>query len=110
VNGFIANAFGGDESGCKPIDPKINLGSSNASIGIAPFAAPLCPNNQTCDGVPPNPPPPHGVFGFCASLPNNSNGPKPTVLPAVAEFLAITNAGETLVSASVGSSPDIICP
>jgi hypothetical protein len=101
VNPFIANAFSGDEKGFKPADPKI-LGSSNASIGIAPFAAPLCPGNVDCSANPPQ-----GVFGFCASLPNNSNGP---LLPAVAAFLTITTAGETLVSAPVGSSPDIICP
>jgi hypothetical protein len=102
VNPFIANAFSGDEKGFKPTDSKI-LGSSNATIGIAPFAAPLCPSNQQdCSTNPPQ-----GVFGFCASLPNNSNGP---LLPAVAAFVAITTAGETLVSAPVGSSPDIICP
>jgi hypothetical protein len=105
TNPFITNAFNGNEMGFKPGDPKI-LGSATASIGIAPFPAPLCPGNVDCSLNPPEP----GVFGYCASLPNNSNGPNSTRLPAVAAFLAIANSGETIVSAPFGSSSKIVCP
>jgi hypothetical protein len=94
---YLVPAFSGDETGFIPNKSNI-LGSKAAAIGIAPFPAPLCPNNQNCSSSPPQ-----GVFGFCASLPdNNANR-----LPAVAAFAAIANSGETLVSAPVGFGSSI---
>jgi hypothetical protein len=88
---YLVPAFSGDETGFIP--KKSNILGPKASVGFAPFPAPLCPNNQDCSSNPPQ-----GVFGFCANLPDK-NGNR---LPAVAAFAAIANSGETLVSAPVG--------
>jgi len=101
ANPFITmQGFSGPETGFVPNNQNI-LGNKTASIGIAPFTAPLCPNNVDCSLNPPQ-----GVFGFCASLPDNHA----TLLPAVAGFAAVATSGETLVSARFGSGPDIVCP
>lgn len=99
-NAVLFQAFFGPETGFIPKNPSI-LGTSTSSIGIAPFAAPLCPGNVDCSATPPQ-----GVFGFCASLPDN----RAALLPAVAAFAAVATSGETLVSAPFGSSPKIVCP
>lgn len=99
-NAVLFQAFFGPETGFMPKTPNI-LGTKTSSIGIAPFAAPLCPGNLNCSATPPQ-----GVFGFCASLPNNNA----TLLPAVAAFAAVATSGEALVSAPFGSSSKIVCP
>jgi hypothetical protein len=88
---YLVPAFSGDETGFTP--KKSGILGPKASIGFAPFPAPLCPNNQNCSSKPPQ-----GVFGFCANLPDKNANRQ----PAVAAFAAIANSGETLVSAPVG--------
>ncbi len=73
---------------------------SGASIGIAPYAAPLCPGN-TCPATPPA----TTFFGFCAGFPNLI---APNV-PAVETFLQIGTDGTTYLSTPV-STQGIQCP
>jgi hypothetical protein len=102
-NEFVPAAFSSDETGFTPKSG--NILGPKASIGIAPFAAPLCPNNQNCSvSRPPKP----AVFGFCASLPANDTNP-PNLVTAVAAFVAVANDGETLASAPV-NQPGFVCP
>jgi len=109
LNSFVPTAFTtGDVVPLPPTDSSI-LGPG-ASIGLAPYPPPTCPGNAQCSG---NPPP--TTFGFCASLPDNSNGPNAVRHRAVGAFLVIANSGETLVSAPVppappGSPPIPTCP
>jgi hypothetical protein len=114
-NQYVPSAFSSDQTGFTPKSGSI-LGPK-ASIGIAPFAAPLCPNNADCSGAPgtvgpPPPPPVPAVFGFCASLPDNSM----TLQPAVAGFVAVANDAETLASTPVNPTdntqpmPGFVCP
>jgi hypothetical protein len=106
VNPFLPSGFQGPQTGFIPAKSNI-LGSKTASIGIAPSPAPLCPGNVDCSTKPPQ-----GVFGFCASLPDNNA----KLLPAVAAFAAVATSGGTLVSAPiglgslVGNSGGILCP
>src|SRR5262249_23083631 len=100
-NEFVPAAFSRDETGFTP--KSSNILGPKASIGIAPFAAPLCPNNANCS-VPPNTPVP-AVFGFCANLADDSAN----LLPAVAAFVAVANDGEALASTPV-NQPGFVCP
>jgi len=88
--------FAGEELGFAP--PFLR----GKSIGIAPVAAPL--------GLPPA----AGVipsFGFCANLPDNRNGSRSSLRPAVAAFLLIGVDGEVLVSSPLPMSPpEAQCP
>jgi hypothetical protein len=78
---------------------------SGASIGIAPYPAPT-----TTVPIPPGPA--TSTFGFCANLPDNSNGPAARLHPAVATFVGIATDGETLASTPLGASsmPTLQCP
>ena len=71
------------------------------SIGIATYPSPMTVTGATTAN-----------FGFCANLPDDSNGSHARLLPAVAAFLDITTDGETLVSAPLGPSsmPSLQCP
>ena len=108
VNPYLFTTFNSDETG---FAPKPNIAGSKAFIGLAPFAAPLCPNGANCSANPPEP----GVFGFCASLPDNST-PTPNLLPAVAGFAAVANSGQALFSAPLAppplsnGQPSLVCP
>ena len=89
------NAFSTEDIG----SPTPVLGSG-ASIGVAPYAAPLC-TNATCPPTPPpNQPPPTTYFGFCASFGK---------VPAVAAFLQIGTDGTTAMTTPV-STQGIQCP
>jgi hypothetical protein len=80
---------------------KVGILPPNASIGIAPYPAPMTVPNATTAN-----------YGFCANLPDNSNGPGAHLHPAVAAFLAVATDGETLVSTPLGESsmPTLQCP
>jgi hypothetical protein len=71
------------------------------SIGVATYPAPMTVPNAALAN-----------FGFCANLPDNSNGPGARLRPAVAAFLDVATDGETLVSAPLGTSTDpaLQCP
>jgi hypothetical protein len=71
------------------------------SIGIATYPAPMTVTGATTAN-----------FGFCANLPDDSNGSRARLLRAVAAFLDIATDGETLVSAPLGPSsmPSLKCP
>ena len=69
-----------------------------ASIGVAPYAAPLC-TTATC---PTSGTPQTTYFGFCASFANAN-------APAVETFLQIGTDGETAISTPV-STQGIQCP
>jgi hypothetical protein len=107
-NEYVPTVFSSDQTGFTPKSGSI-LGPK-ASIGIAPFAAPLCPNNSNCSANQPVP----AVFGFCASLPNSSTSL--TLQPAVAGFVVVANDAETLASAPVNPTentlpmPGFVCP
>jgi hypothetical protein len=87
-------------------DTGFALGGGN-SIGVATYPAPM----TVLTGNPPAPAP-TANFGFCANLPDNSNGPNAHHFPAVAAFLQIASDGETLASAPLGPStaPTLKCP
>jgi hypothetical protein len=72
-----------------------------ASIGIAPYPAPLC-TATTCPATPPAPPasPPPTYFGFCASFSNT---------PAIAAFVGIGTDATTYVSSPV-PGPGVTLP
>jgi hypothetical protein len=72
---------------------------SGASIGVAPYAAPLCPGN-TC----PTTAPATTFFGFCASFATG-----PAAGPGVATFLQIGTDGRTAITTPV-STQGIQCP
>jgi hypothetical protein len=95
--------FGPDDTGFTPA--KAGILPANASIGIAPYPAPT-----TTVMIPPGPT--TSTFGFCADLPDNSNGPHARLHPAVATFLAVATDGATLVSSPTGGSsmPSLQCP
>jgi hypothetical protein len=97
--------FSVDDVGFTPT--KGGILPAGASIGIAPYPAPA-----TAFAPPPPPPPQSSTFGFCADLPDNSNGPHANLRPAVAAFLGIATDGETLVSTPLGTStnPTLQCP
>jgi len=84
---------------------KTGILPAGASIGIAPYPAPT-----TTAPIPPGPT--TSTFGFCASLPDNSNGPRARLHPAVATFLGIATDGEVLGSTPLGvsSMPTLQCP
>ena len=85
--------FSGDETG----HPAPVLGAG-VSVGIPPYAAPLCANPAgTACPAPPAPPPP-STYGFCASFSNNFTGPIGNPAPAVAAFVQLITDGETLAS------------
>jgi hypothetical protein len=75
---------------------------SGASVGVAPYAAPLCPANK-CPATPPT----TTYFGFCASYPNPP--PATTFSSAAATFLQIGTDGTTSLSTPV-STQGIQCP
>ena len=83
----------------------LGAGLFGASIGLAPYPAPTSP-------VPIPPGPTTSTFGFCASLPDNSNGSNAKLHPAVATFLGIATDGEVLGSTPLGASsmPTLQCP
>jgi len=95
--------FGFDDIGFTPT--KTGILPAGTSIGIAPYPAPLSP-------VPIPPGPTTSTFGFCANLPDNSNGPGARLHPAVATFLGIATDGEVLASTPLGvsSMPTLQCP
>jgi hypothetical protein len=95
--------FSVDDVGFTPT--KAGILPSGASIGIAPYPAPT-----TTVPIPPGPA--TSTFGFCANLPDNSNGPHARLHPAVATFLGIATDGETLASTPLGASsmPTLQCP
>jgi hypothetical protein len=72
-----------------------------ASIGIAPYPAPLCTTgaNTNCPTTPPASPPPT-YFGFCASFSNT---------PAIAAFVGIGTDATTYVSSPV-PGPEVTLP
>jgi hypothetical protein len=72
-----------------------SLLGSGASVGVAPYAAPLCPGN-TCPMTPPK----TLFFGFCASSAN---------VPTVATFVQIGTDGKTSLSTPI-STQGIACP
>jgi hypothetical protein len=76
---------------------------SGASVGIAPYAAPLC-TAATCPSPPPTTPP-TTFFGLCAGFPN-TNSPSTT---AVATFLQIGTDGTTAMTTPV-STQGVQCP
>jgi hypothetical protein len=94
-------------------NPVANVGSpftaeTTASIGIRPSAAPLCSGTGPC----PPPTPPY-VFALCAMLPagnGNGNGNVQAPVPAVAEYYAISTAGETLLTAPLNGFSGSVCP
>jgi hypothetical protein len=94
--------FGPDDTGFTPT--KKGILPVGASIGIAPYPAPT-----TTAEIPPGPA--TSTFGFCADLPDNSNGAHARLHPAVATFLAIATDGTTLVSSPTGGSsmPTLNC-
>ncbi len=85
-------AFINDEQGFTP--------KSGLPVGVAPYAAPKCPNNSC-----PLPPPPSN-FPFCASIAGNDG----TVRPAVAAFFSIGTVGTTYLSAPLVSPQGVTCP
>ncbi len=97
-NGNAANPFSGY---CNAFSnavlgfPAPVLGTG-ASVGVAPYAAPLC-NSATCPAMPP---PMTTFFGFCASF---------ATVPAVATFLQIGTDGTTAITTPV-STEGIQCP
>lgn len=96
-NGNAANAFSGY---CNAFSqPALGYTASvlgpRLSIGIAPYAAPLCPNNS-CPATPPK----TNYFGFCAS---GANG------PVAATFIHIGTDGTTIVTTPV-STTNLQCP
>jgi hypothetical protein len=92
------NAFSTEKLGF----PAPVLGSG-ASVGIAPYAAPLC-TAATCPSSPPTTPP-TTFFGLCAGFPN-TNSPN---TPAVATFLQIGTDGTTAITTPVNTQ-GIQCP
>jgi hypothetical protein len=97
-NGFLnpitsAPAFSNDQVG--HVARVLGLG---ISVGIPPYAAPLCANTagKACPAAPA--PPPLSTYGFCASFSNNFTGPIGKPAPAVAAFVQIAIDGETLAS------------
>jgi hypothetical protein len=102
--GIIGNVtFLVDDTGFTPT--KAGILPPGASIGIAPYPAPT-----TTAPIPPGPT--TSTFGFCASLPDPSNGPGARLHPAVATFLGIATDGEVLGSTPLGASsmPTLQCP
>jgi len=75
-----------------------------ASVGIAPYPAPLC-TSTTCPATPPVPPalPPPTYFGFCASFSKN---------PVIAAFAGIGTDATTYVTSPVpGTGVTLpVCP
>jgi hypothetical protein len=98
INTAISTAFGsaGDDLGGTPTQSGI-LPSGAFSVGLAPSAGPLCTfdamGNETCPST----------FALCASLPDNTNGGKANLRPAVGAYYAIATNGETLLSAPLPS-------
>jgi hypothetical protein len=85
--------FSSDETGAST--PVLGAG---VSVGIPPYAAPLCANPAgTACPTPPAPPPP-STYGFCASFSNNFTGPIGNPAPAVAAYVQLVTDGETLAS------------
>jgi hypothetical protein len=92
--------FLGDETGFTPTNPHIL--PAGASIGIAPFAAPMGP-----------PPANNGptAYALCANLPGgNGNGRGGELVPSVAAFYAIATDGETRLEAPLAPTSPIVCP
>jgi hypothetical protein len=88
INLAIPSAFFSDDDGSCPGH------STLGCIGITPSPAPLVSN-----GLP--------TFVFCASLPDNSNGPG-HIFPAVSAHYAMATDGETLISRALSSIS--VCP
>jgi hypothetical protein len=78
------------------------------NVGIAPYAAPQCPNGLPCNNPLLPDPPTVSTFPFCASFSTDLGGT--SLKPAVAAFLAIGTDGEALVSAPFAASPTVQCP
>ena len=90
--------FGVLSSGVIPVNQLSGLPTAFTSdvvpaskIGVAPQAAPTCPNGGSC-------PPPTTTFPFCASFAGNGGA---TLNPSVATFLSIGTDATTYVSSPV---------
>jgi hypothetical protein len=100
ISGYCV-AFTGQDLGF----PASFLGKG-ASVGIAPYPAPLC-TSTTCPPPPPPPapppPPPTTYFGFCASFSNN---------PVIAAFVGVGTDATTYVTSPVpGTGVTLpVCP
>jgi hypothetical protein len=108
TNGHGANFLSGY---CNAFSPPDKLGfpapvlGSGASVGIAPYAAPLC-TAATCPSPPPTTPP-TTLFGLCAGFPN-TNSPN---TPAVATFLQIGTDGTIAITTPTpANAQGIQCP
>jgi hypothetical protein len=79
-----------------------NFLGEGASVGIAPYPAPLC-TGTTCPATPPTPPAVSpSFFGFCASFSNN---------PVIAAFASIGTDGTTYASTPTpGAASTTQCP
>jgi hypothetical protein len=100
-NGFLnpitaAPAFSNDQIG--HLTPVLGTG---VSVGVAPYAAPLCSNPAGTACPAPPAPAPASTYGFCASFSNNFTSPIGKPAPAVAAYVQIGIDGETLVSTPV---------
>jgi hypothetical protein len=82
--------FSSDQTGAAA--PVLGAG---VSVGIPPYAAPLCANPA---GAACPTPTPVSTYGFCASFSNNFTGPIGKPAPAVAAFVQIGTDGEALAS------------
>jgi len=95
------NAFRANEKGFTPSVP--NILPAGASIGMAPFAAPMgAPPSCTGDNCTPLP------YALCASLPGGNQGQG--LVPSVAAFYAIATDGEMRLEAPIVPLSPIACP
>jgi hypothetical protein len=91
-----------DEKGFSPTVP--NVLPAGASIGMAPFAAPMgAPPSCTGDNCTPLP------YALCASLPGGSSQDQGLVA-SVAAFYAIATDGEMRLEAPLAPLSPIVCP
>jgi hypothetical protein len=95
-----------------------NVGVTNipkflgSPIGVAPYAAPQCPNDPMTGKPQLNcataNPLPATNFPFCASI--AADGSSGTIFPAVAVFYSIGTFGTTYLSAPLNPPTNVSCP